>query len=122
MCHCVCQLCLLWGGPLSTAQGYVLWQWGETASLRNWVSIRLFILFIYLFLVPREATDRTLLSSGNAASYSGSPGLKSRLRHTIVTNSVAQEPEDSSPHSQQPAIGPCPEPVESNPHPPSQSL
>jgi hypothetical protein len=31
---------------------------------------------------------------------------------------VAQEPEGSSPHSQQPATGPCPEPVESNPHPP----
>jgi cell division septation protein DedD len=36
-------------------------------------------------------------------------------------SSVAQEPEDSSPHSQQPATGPCPETVESNPHPPSQS-
>jgi hypothetical protein len=30
--------------------------------------------------------------------------------------SVAQEPEGSSPHSQQPATGPCPETVESNPH------
>jgi hypothetical protein len=30
---------------------------------------------------------------------------------------VAQEPEGSSPHSQQPATGPCPEPVESNQHP-----
>jgi hypothetical protein len=29
----------------------------------------------------------------------------------ILTNSVAQEPEGSSPHSQQPATGPCPEPV-----------
>jgi hypothetical protein len=38
-----------------------------------------------------------------------------------LTNSVAQEPEGSSPHSQQPATGPCPEPVESNPHPPCQS-
>jgi hypothetical protein len=37
-----------------------------------------------------------------------------------LTNSVAQEPEGSSPHSPQPATGPCPEPVESNPHPPSQ--
>jgi hypothetical protein len=35
-----------------------------------------------------------------------------------LTNSVAQEPEGSSPHSQQPATGPCPEPVESNPHSP----
>jgi hypothetical protein len=39
----------------------------------------------------------------------------------LKTNSMAQEPEGSSPHSQQPATGPCPEPVESNPHPPSQS-
>jgi hypothetical protein len=39
-----------------------------------------------------------------------------------LTNSVAQEPEGSSPHSQQPAIGPCPETVESNPHPSSQSI
>jgi hypothetical protein len=31
---------------------------------------------------------------------------------------MAQEPEGSSPHSQQPATGPCPEPVESNPHAP----
>jgi hypothetical protein len=38
-----------------------------------------------------------------------------------LTNSVAQEPEGSSPHSQQLATGPCPEPVESNPHTPSQS-
>jgi hypothetical protein len=37
------------------------------------------------------------------------------------SNSVAQEPEGSSPHSQQPATGPCPEPVKSNPYPPSQS-
>jgi hypothetical protein len=35
-----------------------------------------------------------------------------------VTNSVAQEPSGSSPHSHQPATGPYPEPVESNPHPP----
>jgi hypothetical protein len=34
-----------------------------------------------------------------------------------VTNSMAQEPEGSSPHSQQFATGPYPEPVESNPHP-----
>jgi hypothetical protein len=38
-----------------------------------------------------------------------------------ITNSVAQEREGSSPHSQQPATGPYPEPVESTPHSPSQS-
>jgi hypothetical protein len=35
---------------------------------------------------------------------------------------VAQEPEGSSPHSQQLATGPYPEPVESNPHPQPISL
>jgi hypothetical protein len=35
-----------------------------------------------------------------------------------ITNSTAPEPEGSSPHSQQPANGPCPEPGESTPHPP----
>jgi hypothetical protein len=42
-------------------------------------------------------------------------------QRTTETNSVAQEPEGSSPHSQQPATGPRPEPVESNPPPRSQS-
>jgi hypothetical protein len=37
-----------------------------------------------------------------------------------ITNSVAPEPEGSSPHSQQPASGPYPEPGESTP-PPSQT-
>jgi hypothetical protein len=35
---------------------------------------------------------------------------------------VAQEPEGSSPHSQQPVTGPCPEPIESNPPPPQANL
>jgi hypothetical protein len=34
-----------------------------------------------------------------------------------LINSVAQEPEGSSPYTQQPATCPYPEPVESNPHP-----
>jgi hypothetical protein len=34
-----------------------------------------------------------------------------------LTNSVAQEPESSSPHSQQPATSPYPESVYFNPHP-----
>jgi hypothetical protein len=38
-----------------------------------------------------------------------------------ITNSVAQESEGSSPHSQQLATDPYPEPVESNPHLTSQS-
>jgi hypothetical protein len=36
-----------------------------------------------------------------------------------LTNSVAPESEGSSPHSQQPANGPYPEPRESTPHPPT---
>jgi hypothetical protein len=49
-----------------------------------------------------------------------SPSLiDSRVADSIVsvtiTNSVAQEHEGSSPHSQQLATGPYPEPVESNP-------
>jgi hypothetical protein len=40
----------------------------------------------------------------------------------LLTNSVAQEPESSSTHSQQLATGPYPEPVESNPHPQPISL
>jgi hypothetical protein len=40
----------------------------------------------------------------------------------VLTNSVAQEPEGSSPHSQQPATGPCPETVESNSHTPPKPI
>jgi hypothetical protein len=35
----------------------------------------------------------------------------------ITTNSLAPEPESLSQHSEQPAIGLCPEPIESNTHP-----
>jgi hypothetical protein len=46
--------------------------------------------------------------------------IKSEVK--VRTNSVAPEPEGSSPHSQQPANGPYPEPGESNPHPQPISL
>jgi hypothetical protein len=49
-----------------------------------------------------------------------SPNCANRIT-TSHTNSVAPEPEGSSPHSQQPANGPYPEPRESTPHPPKQS-
>jgi hypothetical protein len=39
----------------------------------------------------------------------------------VLTHSTTKKPEGSSPHSQQLATGPYPEPVESNPHTPSQS-
>jgi hypothetical protein len=42
-------------------------------------------------------------------------GCADALGSIIVTNSVAPEPEGSSPHSQQPATGPYPEPDESTP-------
>jgi hypothetical protein len=42
-----------------------------------------------------------------------------QLYQLLLTNSVVQEPEGRSPHSQQPATGPYPEPVESNPHTPT---
>jgi hypothetical protein len=47
--------------------------------------------------------------------------IKPTYKMLTLTNSMAQKTEGSSPHSQQPATGPCPEPVESDPHPPSQS-
>jgi hypothetical protein len=47
--------------------------------------------------------------------------LKTLGVETLITNSVAPEPKGSSPHSQQPANDPYPEPGESNPHPPNQS-
>jgi hypothetical protein len=41
---------------------------------------------------------------------------------TYLTKYIAQEPESSSPHSQQPANGPYPEPGESTTHPPPQPI
>jgi hypothetical protein len=43
------------------------------------------------------------------------------INYIHVTHTVAPEPEGSSPHSQQPASGPYPEPAESTPHPLNQS-
>jgi hypothetical protein len=66
---------------------------------------------------------------GKLTKFGRNPGLAAYIRESVsarvieieLTNSVVQEPEGSSPHSQQPATGPCPEPVDSNAHPPSQS-
>jgi hypothetical protein len=44
-----------------------------------------------------------------------------RLKSPELINSVAQEPEGSSPRSQQLSTGPYPESVESNPPPPPVS-
>jgi hypothetical protein len=51
--------------------------------------------------------------------------IKRSLSHestNVTTNSVEPEPEGSSPHSQQPANGPCPEPGESTPPPPPTTV
>jgi hypothetical protein len=45
------------------------------------------------------------------------PVVSEQCEQQHITNCVAQEPEGSSPHSQQTDTGPCPEPVESNPPP-----
>jgi hypothetical protein len=50
----------------------------------------------------------------NLTKMSSHLDVLSLLIIIIITNSVAQEPEGSSPHSQQPATGPCPETVEFN--------
>jgi hypothetical protein len=44
---------------------------------------------------------------------------RSNRQSSHSTNSVAPQPEGSSPHSQQPATDPYPEPDESTPHPPT---
>jgi hypothetical protein len=47
---------------------------------------------------------------------------KTRVKNgCLLTNSVAPEPEGSSPYSQEPATGPYPEPTGSNLHSSSQS-
>jgi hypothetical protein len=56
-----------------------------------------------------------IISTSSSSSYATSERLVAALENQ--TKPVAQEPEGSSPHSQQPATGPSPEPVESNPHP-----
>jgi hypothetical protein len=49
--------------------------------------------------------------------------LEGIIRATVpyITNSLAPEPKGSSPHSQEPANRPYPEPGASTPHPPNQS-
>jgi hypothetical protein len=57
-----------------------------------------------------------------APSVQTSVNLYQSFSWFVRTNSVEQEPEGSSPHSQQLATGPCTEPVESNPHPQAISV
>jgi hypothetical protein len=107
------------------------WKWGMQLTefpVPNLVSItsrRLFfhIQFCIILVTPPhhvEAQDFKVYGGDmNFIHFPIPQGNKHK--QLILANSVAQEPEGSSPHSQQPATGPCPEPVESNPHPPSQS-
>jgi hypothetical protein len=53
------------------------------------------------------------------SEYFGFPLSVTFHRGSIVIYHMGEEPEGSSPHSQQPATGPSTEPVESNPHPPN---
>jgi hypothetical protein len=66
------------------------------------------VCFMYSTVAPHTSQAKAELTSQNSLLLIQSSKL--------LTNSVAQEPKGSSPHSQQPATGPCPEPVESNPH------
>jgi hypothetical protein len=73
---------------------------------------------------PSTSNEHAGLESHESSAYEVNTNVNTPrkvLQKFLLTNSVAQEPEGSSPHSQQPATGPCPETVESNPHPPSQS-
>jgi hypothetical protein len=63
-------------------------------------------------------------SRGIAAGSSGGTITKYHLQQMSalnVQNSVAPEPEGSSPYSQEPVAGPYPEPNGSTPHSPIQS-
>jgi hypothetical protein len=71
-------------------------------------------------LVPRVCLHKLIHVSNTVHNTSVELYWKSLT--SPLTNSVAPEPEDSSPHSQQPANGPYPEPGESTPPPPPASL
>jgi hypothetical protein len=63
-------------------------------------------------------SDGTCTPSCNINTQGVHFKTKTKFHFVTLTNSVAQEPEGSSPHSQQPATVTYPEPVESDPHPP----
>jgi hypothetical protein len=66
-----------------------------------------------MFLLERKLKRNCIISE--LTCYSSWWNCISKLICT-VTNYVAQEPEGSSPHSQQPATSPYSEPVKSGPH------
>jgi hypothetical protein len=55
-----------------------------------------------------------------SAKFGNAQCSKWKYKSARITNSVAPEPEGSSPYSQEPATGPYPEPAGSNLHSPSQ--
>jgi hypothetical protein len=74
---------------------------------------------MFLFRYIIQITERFYLTSLTFLAFLNAAYCDYEL--VKISNSVAKELEGSSPHSQQPATGPCPETVESNPHPTSQS-
>jgi hypothetical protein len=64
-------------------------------------------------------TQKVLSNNASWQNYLTSTAIVMRV-FDYSYNSVAPEPEGSSPHSQQPANGSYPKPGESTPHPPNQ--
>jgi hypothetical protein len=72
---------------------------------------------VYTSILSLLTDTRILQNSVRKADSMGTPmGCKPLIQK--LTNSVAPEPEGSSPHSQQPPNGPHHEPGESTPQPP----
>jgi hypothetical protein len=70
---------------------------------------------------PISATPRDEALGRGGVIRKSDRANQQTIAYLELTKSVAQEPEGSSPHSQQPTTGPCPKPDKPNPHPPSQS-
>jgi hypothetical protein len=77
---------------------------------------------IYLFIYCEIELLNTIIKYSTLSDKLHCGYTKYKKLTTYLPNSVAQEPEGSSQHSQQPATGPCPEPVESNPQPPPKPI
>jgi hypothetical protein len=76
-----------------------------------------------LLLLPQKSTIGQRPEPAVSSSHRHSPFQISILFSQLhLTNSMAPEPEGSSPQSQQLATDPYPEPVESNPPPPPQAI
>jgi hypothetical protein len=124
------------GPPRTTWRTAANHRWSTNDSLRNtgvvsgremlaahgWYSI--FNIAVWIAVsVPRMWNQGSLFSRILSFSYQNMNSVSSsdKLSFHQLSNSVVQEPEGSSPHSQQPATGPYHEPVESNAPPPPQA-